>query len=337
MNLHLPQSIQTMYEIKDLAQIPSMIMSHKSGKPIIEIVQDVLVGSYKLSKTESIDSRTVANLQMSNSAFTGSLKNPTKQFYTGNEVFSMILPPNLNISTKNITIEDSQIKSAKQLGKSEFHDISSGLIPVIYHDYGQEEAMRFMDNTQRLICQWLIGEGFSIGVSDLIINESSKGSIKEVINNMKADVFKMINKLRVGDMPNTSIVDKETFVERRLVSLLNSTNEKVSETCMNSVDENKNRMMNMINSGSKGKKTNVSQIMGCVGQINVEGKRISYGFTGRTLPHYTKYDDSAEARGFVENGFIDGLTPQEVFFHAMGGREGLIDTAVKSVVWDTPR
>ena len=71
-------------------------------------------------------------------------------------------------------------------------------------------------------------------------------------------------------------------------------------------------------------------MIACVGQQNVDGKRIAYGFTNRTLPHYTKYDDGPEARGFVENSFISGLSPQEVFFHAMGGREGLIDTAVKT-------
>ena len=67
-----------------------------------------------------------------------------------------------------------------------------------------------------------------------------------------------------------------------------------------------------------------------LGQQNVDGKRVAYGFTDRTLPHYNKYDDGPEARGFVENSFISGLSPQEVFFHAMGGREGLIDTAVKT-------
>ena len=86
----------------------------------------------------------------------------------------------------------------------------------------------------------------------------------------------------------------------------------------------------MINSGSKGKATNIAQMVACLGQQNVDGKRIPYGFQGRTLPHYYKYDDSAEARGFVENSFISGQTPQEYFFHAMGGREGLIDTAVKT-------
>ena len=86
----------------------------------------------------------------------------------------------------------------------------------------------------------------------------------------------------------------------------------------------------MVKSGSKGKETNVAQMIACVGQQNVDGKRITYGFTDRTLPHFTKYDDGPEARGFVKNSFITGLSPQEVFFHAMGGREGLIDTAVKT-------
>ena len=89
-------------------------------------------------------------------------------------------------------------------------------------------------------------------------------------------------------------------------------------------------MVNMVKSGSKGSNINISQMISCLGQQNVDGKRIPYGFTDRTLPHYLKYDDSPESRGFVENSFIRGLTPQEFFFHAMGGREGLIDTAVKT-------
>jgi DNA-directed RNA polymerase II subunit RPB1 len=86
----------------------------------------------------------------------------------------------------------------------------------------------------------------------------------------------------------------------------------------------------MIKSGSKGNTVNVSQMVACLGQQNIEGRRIQYGFDDRTLPHFTKYDDGPEARGFVESSFITGLSPQEFFFHSMGGREGLIDTAVKT-------
>lgn len=86
----------------------------------------------------------------------------------------------------------------------------------------------------------------------------------------------------------------------------------------------------IVPAGSKGSFINISQMMGCVGQQNVEGKRIPFGFQGRSLPHFTKDDYGPEARGFVQNSYLRGLTPQEFFFHAMGGREGLIDTAVKT-------
>ena len=86
----------------------------------------------------------------------------------------------------------------------------------------------------------------------------------------------------------------------------------------------------MVEAGSKGSDLNISQMISCLGQQNVDGKRIPYGFNNRTLPHYTQYDDGPGARGFVESSFIGGLTPQELFFHAMGGRVGLIDTAVKT-------
>jgi DNA-directed RNA polymerase II subunit RPB1 len=82
--------------------------------------------------------------------------------------------------------------------------------------------------------------------------------------------------------------------------------------------------------GSKGSYINISQIIACVGQQNVDGKRIPYGFRNRTLPHFTQDDHGPESRGFVANSYLRGLTPQEFFFHSMGGREGLIDTAVKT-------
>ena len=74
----------------------------------------------------------------------------------------------------------------------------------------------------------------------------------------------------------------------------------------------------------------VPQVIAVVGQQNVEGKRIPFGFKHRTLPHFIKDDYGPESRGFVENSYLAGLTPTEFFFHAMGGREGLIDTAVKT-------
>jgi len=91
-----------------------------------------------------------------------------------------------------------------------------------------------------------------------------------------------------------------------------------------------NRLGNMVGCGSKGSTQNISQIMACVGQQNVEGKRITFGFNRRSLPHFSKDDFGPESKGFVTNCYVYGLTPQEFYFHAMGGREGLIDTACKT-------
>jgi len=341
MNLHCPQNIQTMSELKDLAAVPYLILTQRDAKPSIEVVQDTLVGSFRLTKDYTIvNDKQMANLQMCNSYFKGKLNKPSKDYtYTGRELFSEILPPSLFINLKNkdeksVIINNSRLIEGN-LDKAVFHNITDGLIPVIYHDYGPIEIKKFLDNIQRLVCRWLLSSGFSIGISDLVTDKNTDEELNNKIKEMKANAYKKLEDIRVGELENNSIFNNEEFIEREILGILNQTTKEVSSISLKKIDEKVNRMFNMVKSGSKGKETNIAQIMACVGQQNVDGKRISYGFTDRTLPHFTKYDDGPEARGFVENSFISGLSPQEVFFHAMGGREGLIDTAVKSVTGDT--
>ena len=336
MNLHCPQNIQTMSELMDIAAVPYMIIAPRDGKPIIEVVQDTLLGSFRLTKDHTeIKDKTMANLQMVNSYFDGKLQKPNKKYlYTGKQAYSQILPPGLNINRKNkaeekFVIKNSVVESGS-LDKVVFHAMSSGLMPIIYHDYGPFEVRKFLDNTQRLICRWLLSAGFSVGISDLVTDAKTDENLKNKIKEMKAKAYSQLDEVRRGVIENNSIFNNEDYIEREIIGILNETTNQVGKIGLSQIDEKSNRMINMVKSGSKGKETNVAQIIACVGQQNVDGKRISYGFTDRTLPHFTKYDDGPDARGFVENSFISGLSPQEVFFHAMGGREGLIDTAVKT-------
>jgi len=336
MNLHCPQSVQTMNELMDIAAVPYMILAPRDGKPIIEVVQDTLLGSYRLTKDiTNIQDKTLANIQMVNSYFGGSLKKPDKKYtYTGKEAYSQILPPGLYINKKNkkderVVINNSELEKGN-LDKNVFHGITTGLIPVIYHDYGPFETRKFLDNTQRLVCRWLLTAGFSVGISDLVTDKETDKNLKNKIKEMKTKAYDKLDEIRRGTIDNNSIFNNEEYIEREIIGILNETTSEVGKIGLSQIDENKNRMINMVKSGSKGKETNVAQMIACVGQQNVDGKRITYGFTDRTLPHFTKYDDGPEARGFVKNSFITGLSPQEVFFHAMGGREGLIDTAVKT-------
>jgi DNA-directed RNA polymerase II subunit RPB1 len=325
-----------MNELMDIAAVPYMILAPRDGKPIIEIVQDTLVGSYRLTKDYTeIHDKTMANIQMVNSYFTGSLPKPeNKYFYSGKEAYSQILPPGLYINRKNkkdekVIINNSVLESGN-LDKNVFHGISTGLIPVIYHDYGPFEVSKFLDNTQRLICRWLLTSGFSVGISDLVTDKVTDETLKNKIKEMQTKAYNKLDQIRRGTFINNSIFNNEDYIERELIGILNETTSEVGKIGFAQIEEKTNRMINMVKSGSKGKEINISQMIVCVGQQNVDGKRITYGFTDRTLPHFTKYDDGPEARGFVKNSFISGLKPHEVFFHAMGGREGLIDTAVKT-------
>jgi DNA-directed RNA polymerase II subunit RPB1 len=337
MNLHCPQSVQTMNELMDIAAVPYMILAPRDGKPIIEVVQDTLLGSFRLTKDiTKIHDKTLANMQMVNSYFGGKIiGKPDKNYmYTGKYTYSQILPPGLFINRKNKKNEKFEIDNSElikgNLDKTVFHGITTGLIPVIYHDYGPFEVRKFLDNTQRLICRWLLTAGFSVGISDLVTDKQTDENLKNKIKEMKTKAYNKLDEIRRGTIDNNSIFNNEEYIEREIIGILNETTSEVGKIGLSQIDENTNRMINMVKSGSKGKETNVAQMIACVGQQNVDGKRITYGFTDRTLPHFTKYDDGPEARGFVKNSFISGLSPQEVFFHAMGGREGLIDTAVKT-------
>ena len=340
MNAHNPQSIQTMCELMDFAAVPYHIITPKDAAPIVEIVQDTMLGAYRITKDHvRMTDKVFANLQMVNSYFKGELPAPAEGLYTGRQAYSQVLPPALNLAVKNkqgnlLRIENSQIVDGV-VDKNVFSAFSKGILPVLFHDYGPFEVRRFMDNTQRLICRWLITAGFSVGISDLVIPPVIHQEINANIQEEKAKAYKKIEDVRKGAIVNNTMLNNHDFMESEIINILNGMNNTVSKRVTETLDDNVNRLVNMVKSGSKGKPQNVAQMIANVGQQNVDGKRVAYGFTDRTLPHYTKFDDGPEARGFVENSFISGLTPQEVFFHAMGGREGLIDTAVKSVSGDT--
>jgi DNA-directed RNA polymerase II subunit RPB1 len=333
MNAFISQSIQTMSELMDLAAVIYQVISPRDGKPIIETIQDTLVGAFRMTKDWTVVSDKVfANLQMVNNYFNGELPVLNEDFrYNGKQLMSMIFPPLLNIDMKNKADEKFVVSNSKivsgTIDKNVIHNITRGIVPTIFHDYGPLETRRYLDNLQRMVCRWLLTAGFSVGISDLVTDQETSEKLKDTIHTMKQKAYQKIEDVRIGKFENNSIFSNVDFFEREIINILNETTKMVGSIGLRQIDERTNRMINMVKSGAKGKETNIAQMIACVGQQNVDGKRVGYGFTDRTLPHYTKFDDGPEARGFVSNSFISGLSPQEVFFHAMGGREGLIDKA----------
>jgi DNA-directed RNA polymerase II subunit RPB1 len=351
MNMHVPQSIQSAMELEHLASVPLQIISPQSNKPIIGIVQDSLLGSYRITRNETeLTKQQFMNLMMWNKDFTGQLPDPSIKnvndkgydLWRGRQVLSEILP-NVNVmmggknydndvdtkeSENYIKIINGIVKQGRW-DKDIFTKTSRGLVHVIFNDYGPKEAQKFLDNVQNVITNYLLISGFSVGVSDLIANNKTKENIKEAITDQVSKVTDLIQHVHLNIFENhTGKTNQEEF-ETQVMGILSKATNIGGKIGVKNLDKD-NRILNMVKSGSKGSSVNVSQMIACLGQQAVDGKRIPYGFNDRTLPHFSKYDDGPEARGFVESSFMKGLTPQEFFFHAMGGREGLIDTAVKT-------
>ena len=355
MNIHLPQSLQTRNELECLAAVPYQVLTPKDSKPIVSIVQDVALGVYRMTKSVVfVSEKQLMNLVATNTKFTGKLPLPFDdnevRTWSGRQLLSTILPPNVNYKGANkswdekkaggdqenyVVIKNGEITQGRVDTKI-YQDRTKGLIHSIYNEYGPDETRQFFDNTQQLICNWLVLSGFSVGISDLVVDSETVADLKNVIHQMKVKVYEKIGEIHEDKFKNDTRKSNNDKFEEEVNKLLNDATKNAGNIGLKKIDDLSNRMLNMIKSGSKGNVINIAQMIGCLGQQNVDGKRIAYGYDDRTLPHYTKYDDGPESRGFVENSFIKGLTPQEFFFHSMGGREGLIDTAVKSVTGDTP-
>jgi DNA-directed RNA polymerase II subunit RPB1 len=346
MNLHAPQSEEAAMELREIAAVPLQIVSPRDSKPIVSVVQDTLVGVNRfMRRSVTLTMREVMNMLVLTPNWTGILPPPSSsdkgEIWLGQQVVSVLLPP-LNLDMPNGQYDEERDKSNPKsdnfvrikngivnqgvFDKSVF---SSQLIHLIYNDYGPQKTVEFLDSLQRIVALHLVNSGFSVGLSDLIADANTRSEIDKLMNELKAKIENIIQQVHLGLFDNTSGRTNQEEFERVIFGELNQVVNNAGKLGRNSLADN-NRMTNMIKAGSKGSNTNVAQMIAVLGQQNVEGKRIPYGLQDRTLPHFKRYDDGAAARGFIESSFIKGLTPSETFFHAMSGREGLIDTAVKT-------
>ena len=346
MNAHIPQSYEASTELAEIAAVPHQIVTPRHAKPLIGIVQDTLVGSYRITQPHvDFNRREFMNMMMWNKRFEGIVPKGGKQLegkaprWTGQQVLTQLMPPiNLdmgnglykdNKSQENyVKIREGNIEQGV-FDKDIFSKPSKGIVHVTYRDYGPKDTVALIDSMQNTVEQFLVYNGFSVGISDLIADEDTRKQMEEVVKQRKAAVENILLQIHLDLFDNNTGKTNQQEFEDKVYVELNKATEESGKIGLGSLSDG-NRLVAMVRAGSKGSTINISQMMACVGQQAPEGRRIPNGFSDRTLPHYKKYDDGAEARGFVESSFIQGLTPQEFFFHAMSGREGLIDTAVKT-------
>jgi len=342
----MPQDAEAESELRNLAAVPYQIISPANNSPIIGIYQDSMLGCNRFTRENiRFTPREAMNiLMMFQRVNEKALENIIEErgVVTNFEIMSQILPPlSLKYNTKLFKDNEDKSKSNNvleikngqylrgQMEKGVLGGGTKGLIQRICNDFGNFASANFIDDLQNIITEYMKSSAYSVGISDLIADEKTNQDIIKIITDKKMDVKNLIDQTQIGVFENKTGKTNEEEFETQVNNILNQASSEAGKVGLSSLSKD-NRFVIMVSAGSKGSDLNISQMISCLGQQNVDGKRIPYGFDHRTLPHFAKYDDSPSARGFVESSYINGLNPQELFFHAMGGRVGLIDTAVKT-------
>jgi DNA-directed RNA polymerase II subunit RPB1 len=339
MNMHMPQNDEAEMELKHLAAIPHQIISPANNNSIIGIFQDSLLGSYLITRDNVSFTRKEAMnlLEKTINPDISIFDLLDKETYSPHELISTILPgisldykkDDDNKTNSNHILIKNGIMKHGQLDKGVFGKSGKGLIQRIYNDYSCFHSQQFIDDIQAIVTEYMKTTGFSVGMSDLIASSETIEQVKKTIIDKKKQVSKLIDETHLGILDNTSGLSNKEYFEGEVNNILNEASKKAGDASMKYLKQD-NRFVTIITCGSKGNELNMAQMISCLGQQNIENKRIPYSYQNRTLPHFKQFDDNPVARGFVESSFIGGLSPEELFFHAMGGRVGLIDTAVKT-------
>jgi len=362
MNLHVPQTEEARAEAINLMGVKNNIITPKSGEPIIAATQDFITGSFLISKKDTFfDRATFCELcaMMSDGDMHFDLPPPVivkpQKLWTGKQIFSLLIRPNkqskviLNLDAKNKTfkppakglpmelspndgylvIRGSQVISGHMdkstLGDGKKHNV----FYTILRDYGPDEAAAAMNRMAKLCARFLGNRGFSIGVSDVTPGKELNAQKNKLVEIAYAKCDDMIEQLRLGKLETQPGCNEEQTLEAKIGGVLSKVREEVGDVCISELDKS-NAPLIMATCGSKGSTVNVSQMVAVVGQQIIAGNRVPDGFQDRSLPHFRKFSKTPPSKGFVRNSFYSGLTPPEFLFHAISGREGLVDTAVKT-------
>lgn len=361
MNLHVPQTEEARIEAIELMGVKHNLATPKNGEPIISAIQDFITAAYLLSSKDNFYDRktfTAICMYMVHGDMQIDIPPPAVlkpvMLWTGKQVFNVMMCPNkdcevmvnldgacrqyrnkpgeardLNKDDGWLCIRNSEI----MCGVMDKSTIGSGkkdsVFYVIMRDYGPDAAVQAMNRLARLSARWLTNQGFSIGIGDVYPGEKLTNLKRILVERAYAECDAVIERFKGGKLEKAAGCDEEMTMENLISGILSKVRQQAGDHCFAELSR-WNSPMIMATCGSKGSNINVSQMVAVVGQQIIGGSRVTDGFQDRTLPHFPKNARQPPSKGFVRNSFFTGLSPSEFYFHAISGREGLVDTAVKT-------
>ncbi|HLD16082.1 MAG TPA: DNA-directed RNA polymerase subunit A' [Candidatus Nanoarchaeia archaeon] len=346
MNFHIPQTEEARAEAEILMQVQTQIVTPKNGTNVIGCVEDSVTGNYLLTKGEGLKLSKEEVVELLSSIGIKNFEKLKKQNYNGKEVFSMILPRDFNFSGYSKAYKKSDDKKPKIVDDAivavRNGELISGVIDTnsighekgklireYFRKYGADKTLEFIAKVFRLGIKVLLKLGFTTTIGDTDLTDKITNEIQDLIENAEKETQKLIQIYRNEELEALPGKTLRETLEIKILELLNNVRNKIGEIIAQTSSE-VNPTIIMAKSGAKGNLLNLTMMAACVGQQSLRGERIADGYRRRTLSLFRKGDLGPEAHGFVKNSFKLGLTPYEFFFHAMTGRDSLMDTALRT-------
>ncbi|WCJ25207.1 DNA-directed RNA polymerase III subunit 1 [Euphorbia peplus] len=365
MNMHVPQTQEARTEALLLMGVQNNLCTPKNGEILVASTQDFLTSSFLITRKDTFYDRATFSLMccyMNDGMEHVDLPTPAIlkpiELWTGKQLFSVLLRPHANIRVYlNLTVKEKIYTKPKkgdkrekesmcpcdgyvyirnselisgQLGKATLgNGNKDGLYSILLRDYNAHAAATCMNRLAKLSARWIGNHGFSIGIDDVQPGKRLIDGKGKTISTGYQHCDKLIDEYNEGKLMLKPGCDATQTLEAEITERLNKLREEAGDVCMKELHW-RNSPLIMSQCGSKGSVINISQMVACVGQQSVGGRRAPNGFIDRSLPHFPIQSKFPAAKGFVANSFYSGLTATEFFFHTMAGREGLVDTAVKT-------
>lgn len=352
MNLHIPQSEEARTEALLLMQVQDQILSPRFGGPIIGAIRDFITSAYLFTRRTTYLTRGEASRLVLGAGYEGPLPEPAvrepQALWTGKQIISLFLPKDLNYVLKAnicqgcvkckeeeceydayVIVREGQLIAGVIDRRAIGAEQSESLLHRIIKDYGAQAGREFLNRITRLLKLYISMRGFTYSYDELVLSHEAEDKIQKTMEKIEKRIEELIGSYKKGTLqrlPGQTLEDSfEIYVMNELAKARDESG-KIADQDFTL----ENAGIVMTRTGARGSSLNIGQISACVGQQSVRGKRIMRGYVGRALPHFQAGDQRPRARGFVYSSYQKGLDVIEFFFHSMGGREGLVDTAVRT-------
>lgn len=352
MNLHVPQTEEARAEAHMLCSVYNNILSPRFGGPIIGGIHDHISGIFLLTHTlRWFTKEEVISLIKFNPPEhlpePGRVENGI-EYWSNKQVFSLILADDLNLVYRASSCKDCDVCKKGDCEQDSYVQIANGqlltgtidkksigafkgnILQRTIRQHGQRRGAQFIDDFTKLSIRSIMFDGFSFGIDDEDLSKIEYKQIDEGLDEAMLDVERRIQIYEEGQLEPMPGRTLEETLEMQIMQVLGKARDKTGEIAGRHLGLSNSAVVMAVSGGARGSMLNLTQMAGCIGQQAVRGERITRGYEDRTLPHFKRGDRGAPAHGFVRNSYKSGLTPTEFFFHAIGGREGLVDTAVRT-------